>query len=285
MFRSYWVAVRCGGQSCQCDVRLLLGNEEISICLHFPECLGANRRLGTSGNVNEKWPHLACRRWPHPWCGVGWSVVGDRPGSSTAWGTLLLREWVARRRSESLLVSTMRASGGQPVDIAAARRGSVNLWPHSPGRRVGGNRDPGALLVFGQDLQAAAQPLGCPGVEVAELVETQQVAWGRSGPPRRDRMGSPAATGQLAGQRGGGGVTDPAAALAGDPRPAQSAGGRCRCRSRRAAPRDGRRRRTCRRAARRRWSGERRAPRCSQESTLPLGGGERAWCNRRARRR
>ena len=33
------------------------------------------------GNVNEKWPHLACQKWPHPWCDVGRSVVGDRPGS------------------------------------------------------------------------------------------------------------------------------------------------------------------------------------------------------------
>jgi hypothetical protein len=38
---------------------------------------GASR----TGNVNEKWPHLACQKWPHPWCDVGRSVVGDRPGS------------------------------------------------------------------------------------------------------------------------------------------------------------------------------------------------------------
>jgi hypothetical protein len=50
----------------------------------------------------------------------------------------------------------------------------VNLWPHSPGRRVGGNRDRGAFFAFGQDLE---QQLSAAAVEVqvAELVQTQQV--------------------------------------------------------------------------------------------------------------
>ena len=28
-----------------------------------------------AGNVNEKWPHRAGQKWPHPWCDVGRSVV------------------------------------------------------------------------------------------------------------------------------------------------------------------------------------------------------------------
>jgi hypothetical protein len=28
------------------------------------------RSWAASGNVNEKWPHLACQKWPHPWCDV-----------------------------------------------------------------------------------------------------------------------------------------------------------------------------------------------------------------------
>src|SRR5680860_69239 len=53
---------------------------------------------------------------------------------------------------------------------AAARRGSVNVDPHSTERCVGGDGDAGAFVAFGEDLE---QQLGAARVQVqvAELVE------------------------------------------------------------------------------------------------------------------
>jgi hypothetical protein len=47
--------------------------------------------------------------------------------------------------------------------IAAARRGSVKVWPHSENGAFGGDRDGGLLLAFGQDLE---QQLGAAAVQV-----------------------------------------------------------------------------------------------------------------------
>src|SRR5680860_793648 len=56
---------------------------------------------------------------------------------------------------------------------AAARRGSVNVDPHSTERCVGGDGDAGAFVAFGEDLE---QQLGAARVQVqiAELVEADQ---------------------------------------------------------------------------------------------------------------
>ena len=64
-----------------------------------------------------------------------------------------MRECVARRRSESLAVSTMRASGGQPVDDRGRSAGIGE--PLAPLAGTARWRQPRSrrLLVFGQDLE------------------------------------------------------------------------------------------------------------------------------------
>jgi hypothetical protein len=57
---------------------------------------------------------------------------------------------------------------------AAARRGSVNVWPPFAERRVGRDRNAGAFPTFGEYLE---QQLGAAGVQVqvAELIEADQL--------------------------------------------------------------------------------------------------------------
>ena len=63
---------------------------------------------------------------------------------------------------------------GQPVDYRGRSAGIGEGLAPLAERRVGGNRDRGALFAFGQDLEQQLSATAVQ-VQVAELVETQQV--------------------------------------------------------------------------------------------------------------
>ena len=97
--------------------------------------------------------------------------------------------------------------------IAATSRGSGNTAPHSLKGRLGRDRDAGAFLAFGDDLE---EQLGAAGVDldVAEFVQAEQV----EPPVAGDHAGQVAFVGGLdefVDQAGSGDVADPAALFAG----------------------------------------------------------------------
>src|SRR6266568_4190605 len=102
---------------------------------------------------------------------------------------------------------------GEPVDDGGAEPGvGEGGGPFGEGR-VGGDRDGGAFLAFGEYLE---QQLGAAPVEleVAELVQAQQVDAAVAGDGAREGL-VVGGLDQLVDQRGGGGVADPVAVLGG----------------------------------------------------------------------
>ena len=179
-------------------------------------------------------------------------------------------------------VSRMWALKVTRSTMAATSRGSGNDGAPLGERQVRGDRDRGAFLAFGDDLE---QQLGASGVDldVAELVEQQQVEAAVAG----DDPGQAPFVGgfdELVDQLGGGGVADPPALLAGGQAEPDEQVGLFRFRSRRAARRVRRRPCSARRPGGRGWRRDRGAA-STLNSASRFSRGNRASAMRRARRR